>query len=80
MGKISQSFFLLLRPFSSLWEEKRLIELKTMLDFKNQVAGDKAKYMLIEKWSEDENGRKKKENEYKYRPILQNPSEYIKKP
>jgi hypothetical protein len=55
---------------SSLWQEKRLIELRTMLDFNNQVEGEKAKYMLIR--------NSEGINEYKSRPILKSPTDYIK--
>jgi len=55
---------------SSLWQEQRFIELKTMLDFKNKIDGEKARYMLIK----DADGK----NEYKSRPILQSPTDYIK--
>lgn len=64
----------------SLWDEDRLIELKTMLNIKNKPEGEKIKYMQIVKEYVDENNSPKKENEYKDRPILQSPSDYIKKP
>lgn len=54
---------------SSLWQEQRFIELKTMLDFNKRITGEKAKYMLIR----NDNG----DNEYKSRPILQSPTDYI---
>lgn len=55
---------------TSLWQEERLIELRTMLDFKNQIIGEKSKYMVI---------GNNRENEYKSRPILQSPTDYINK-
>jgi CRISPR-associated protein (TIGR03986 family) len=56
---------------SSLWQEQRVIELKTMLDFNNKISGEKARYMLIR--------NNEGVNEYKSRPILQQPSDYIEK-
>jgi CRISPR-associated protein (TIGR03986 family) len=56
---------------SSLWQEKRMAELKTMLDFNNQISGLKAKYMVIRNEAH--------QNEYKSRPILQSPINYMKK-
>jgi CRISPR-associated protein (TIGR03986 family) len=62
---------------SSIWQEQRMIELKTMLDFNNCIKGDKAKFMLIDKKVIDENGKSKKINEYKSRPLLPKPTDYI---
>lgn len=58
--------------YSSLWQEQRFIELKTLLDFNNKIDGEKARYMLIK--------NAEGENEYKSRPILQSPTDYIKTP
>lgn len=53
----------------SLWNENRMKELKTMMDIDKAPTGLKAKYMQIR----DAN----RNNEYKERPILQKPSEYL---
>lgn len=53
----------------SLWNEDRMKELKTMMDIDKAPTGLKAKYMQIR----DAN----RNNEYKERPILQKPSEYL---
>ncbi|MEI6885551.1 MAG: TIGR03986 family CRISPR-associated RAMP protein [Bacteroidota bacterium] len=69
-----------------LWDEERMKELKTMLDFGNSVSGEKADFMMINKPIIVDNkpvlkrnGQPETENEYKSRPILPNPSEYIKR-
>ena len=71
---------------TSLWEEGRMNELKTMLDFRNCLSGIKSEYMLINKTMVDKQnnpvlndyGIPKTVNEYKSRPILPKPSEYLK--
>ena len=64
---------------TSLWKEQRMIELKTMLNINNSLEGEKARYMLIDKRDIDADGNfNRPNNEYKSRPILQGPSEYVK--
>lgn len=59
---------------SSLWNHPRLKELKVMLDWKNKPENKYTDYMQIEKKNPDNT----KFNEYRLRPILDKPSEYIR--
>lgn len=58
----------------SLWEHPRLKELKVMLDWKSKPENKYTDYMQIEKKNPDNT----KFNEYRLRPILDKPSEYIR--
>ena len=61
-------------PPSSLWEHPRIKELKVMLDWNKKPENKYTEYMQIEKKNPDNS----KINEYRLRPILDKPSNYIK--
>jgi CRISPR-associated protein (TIGR03986 family) len=63
---------------SSLWETKRLKELKTMLSWENTKIPnwlEKTRYMQIENKVISD---RRKQNEYKDRPVLKTPTETVK--